>query len=128
MFARSCGSAAPGSLGSTVGQLAIARICEFSRVHDDRGRALGLVRLADAGEHLLGPRLDLGIDRQLQVLAVLRAADRVALDLLAEPVEGHRALAAGGAEQVVVGGLEPGESLVVDPDVPITWAASFPSG
>ena len=70
-----------------------------------------------------------GVDRQLQVLALLGAADRVALDLLAEPVHGHRALAARGAEEVVVGRLEPGQPLVVDArPSPITWAASLPSG
>ena len=86
------------------------------RVHDDRGRALRLVGLADVGEHLLGARLELGVDRQPQVLALLGPAERVALDLVAERVADHLALAVGAAEQLLVGRLEPGEALVVDPD------------
>ena len=74
MFCRSCGSAPPRSLGSTVRPVGHRQDLRVARVHDDRRRALGLVGLADVREHLLGPRLDLGVDRQLQVLAVARAA------------------------------------------------------
>ena len=88
---------------------------------------LRLIRLADLlGQHFLRPRLDLGIERQLQVLALLRAADRVALDLLSEPVHSHGALPAGGAEQIVVGGLQPGQALVVDPDRPDHLSRQLP--
>ena len=51
------------SLGSTGGQFAIARTSPSRRVHDDRGRALGRVLLADVAEDLLGVGLDAGVDR-----------------------------------------------------------------
>ena len=45
-----------------------------ARVHHERGRALRPPRLADLGEHLLGVVLDVGVEREPDVLARARCA------------------------------------------------------
>jgi hypothetical protein len=102
-------------LGSTVGHREDLRV---TRVHHDRGRAQRPVGLRDVREHVLGARLNGGVQRQLDVLAVGRGGNRVALDGLPEPVEHHPLLAVGGADNGVVGRLEPREPLAVHPHGP----------
>ncbi len=63
-------------------------------------------------------RLDPRIDGQPQILSILGAVNRVSLDLLAEPVHHHLALAVVTADQVLLSGLEPGEPLVVHANGP----------
>ena len=87
-----------------------------ARVHDDRRGAVGVVGLPDPVEHALGLCLQAGVQGQLEVGPRLGALDRVALELVAEPVAHHLALAVGAVERLVLRLLEPGQALVVDPD------------
>ena len=72
--ARRCGSAnaesgaPPTSLAFTAGQFAIARTWPVRGIGHEGGRALRLVRLADAAQDLLGLRLDLRVERELHVV------------------------------------------------------------
>ena len=84
-----------GSLALTRGQLASARIAPVFGFIDDRGRALGRVLGADAGEHLLDLVLQRGVDRELDRLARLRRAHVVDRDRLADGVVDDPAHAVG---------------------------------
>ena len=84
-----------------------------ARVHHDRGRALGLVRLADLGEHLLGASwiAASSVSRTFWPGAVGRGVAQ--LDRVAERVLDQLALAVAAAQVLVVLVLEPGQALVV---------------
>ena len=111
MFVSWSGSASERSLGSTGGQFAIASTSRVARVHDDRGRVLRHVLVADVAEDLLGIGLDPAVDRELDVVAGGGAGDDVAVDLLAERVLGDRDLAVGPREHVVLGLLDAEQPL-----------------
>ena len=118
MFLSSDGLAALRSLGSTVGQFAIARICEL--------RGFITIAVAPLGWYVWPrPASTCSVRAWISASIVsLRSWPCWALETvlrsisLPEPVDRHRALAARGPQEVVVGGLEPGEALVVGPDGP----------
>ena len=77
---------------------------------------LGFHSCADLGEHLLGLVLDVGVERQAQVLAGLGRLDLGQLDRLAEGVLLEPALAVDAAEHLVLRVLQPRQALVVGAD------------
>ena len=87
------------------------------RVHHERGGALGLPRLPDPGERLLGLVLDVGVERELDVRPPPRAGDVAQLDRVAQRVLDELALAVGAAQPAVELVLEPRQALPVGPDV-----------
>ena len=88
-----------------------------ARVHDERGRALGLPLLADLGEHLLGVVLDVGVEREPDGLARHGPLVLAQLDRVAERVAHQPALAVAAAQLLVEPVLEPREAVALGADV-----------
>ena len=103
-------------MASTRGQFARARTSPSSRVHHERGGALGAVGLPDLAERLLDLVLDRGVERQLHAGAGDRALRVADLDVLAEGVLDEAALAVRPVQQVVLGVLQPGQPVAVGAD------------
>ncbi len=71
---------------------------------------------ADVREHVLDLALQLGVERQAQVLAGHGALGLLQLDRLADAVLDDPPLAGHAVQDVVVGELESAEAVAVDAD------------